>query len=209
LKERNIFEDKIEEIIKENIKNYNKYKEIYLKENLKKLSPKKIENIKVIVNEVFEPEKYSEKYPLFKYFMFTKYPDKKEFIKKLKEIGDEIYKYKYPLTSQYLSDEVSLNKMKYLFDINEFSNYMLDYYSFKISRETAEETKLKDFKNDDFPEEQFNEFLASWKIMAKDIRRFKEEATEIIELSEDQKLINFLNDDKNKNIQLSLSIFYI
>ena len=83
--------------------------------------------------------------------------------------------------------------MKYLFDINEFSNYMLDYYSFKISRETAEETKLKDLKNNnyDFPEEKFNKFLSSWKIMVNDIRSFKEEATEIIELSEDQKL-NFI-----------------
>ena len=207
LKERNNFEDKIEEIIKENIKNYNKFKEVYLKENLKELSSTKIENIKVIVNEMIEPEKYSQKYPLFKYFMFTKYPDKKEFIKKLKEIGDEIFSFKYPLTYQYLSDEISPNKMKYLFDINEFCNYMLDYYSFKIPRETAEEKKIIEIQNDDFPTNQFNKFIETWKKVVDDIRKFKGKTAEIIELSEDKKLINFLNDDKNKNILSAYQYF--
>ena len=168
---------------------------------------KKIENIKVIVNEMIEPEKYSKKYPLFKYFMYTKYPEKNEFIQKLKEIGDEIYKYKYPLTSQYLSNEDSTYKMKYLSNINEFCNYMLDYHSFKISRETAEETAIKNIENDDFPEEQFGGFINAWKIIVNDVRKFKGETAEIKELSEDQKLINFLNDNKNKTILSAYQYF--
>ena len=172
-----------------------------------------IEDVKVIVNEMIEPEKYSEKNPdyylYFKYFMLTKYPDINDFMNKKKEIGDEIFRYKYPLISQYLSQEYDKSKIKNLFDINEFCNYMIDSYSFKISRETAKEKSLNEEKieKSDFPKDQFNNFLEAWKNIYVDVQKFKGDKINIIKLSEKEKLIKFLNDDKDKNILSAYQYF--
>jgi len=206
LEERNDFESNVEKIINKSLKNYNTYKEIYLNENLKDLELDS-ENIKVIVNEMLEPQKYTEKYPLYKYFMFTKYPDINDFINKKKEIGDEIFRYKYPLTFQYLSEEYNKAKIKNLIDINEFCNYMIDSYSFKISRETANETCINDEIKYDFPEDQLDKFLKAWENIYIDIQNFKGDEVYISKLSKNDKLIKFLNDDKDKNILSAYQYF--
>ena len=206
IEERNNFEDNVEKIIEKNIENYNKNKEIYLNENLKELELDN-DNIKVIVNEMFEPQKYTKKYPLYKYFLFTKYPDKNDFLNKKKEIGDEIFRYKYPLTYQYLSYEDNKNKIKNLLEINDFCNYMIDSYSFKISREKANETCLNDEIKDGFPEDQPDKFLKAWENIYADVQNFKGDTTNIIKLSKNDKLIKFLNDDKDKNILSAYQYF--
>ena len=204
--ERNNFEYNVEKIIAKSLEKYNNYKEIYLKENLKELE---LDNdyIKVIVNEMIEPQKYTKEYPLFKYFMLTKYPDKNDFMNKKKEIGDEIFRYKYPLISQYLLDESNKTKIENLFDINEFCNYMIDSYSFKILRETANETCMNDEIKDDFPQDQLDKFLKAWENIYVDVQNFKGDTTNIKKLSKNDKLIKFLNDDKDKNISSAYQYF--
>ena len=195
LEERNEFEIRVDTIIKKSIENYNTYKEIYIKENFKELKLEN-ENIKVIVNEMIEPEKYTEKYPLFKYFMLTKYPNLTDFMNKKLEIGNEIFRYKNVKS-----------KIKNLFDINEFCNYMIDSYSFKISREAANNNPLKDIQKEDFPEEQYAKFLTAWENIYRDVQNFKGEEANIIKLSDEEKLIKFLNDDKDKNILSAYQYF--
>jgi len=204
--ERNDFENNVEKIISKCLENYNKYKEIYLNENLKELELDS-ESVKVIVNEIFEPQKYNKKYPFYKYFMLAKYPDINDFINQKKEIGDDIFRYKYPLTSQYLLDGNNKSKIKNLLDINEFCNYMIDSYSFKISRETANETCMSDEINDDFPEDQLDKFLLAWENIYPDVQNFKKDTENIKKLSTNDKLIKFLNDDKDKNILSAYQYF--
>ena len=206
LEERNEFENQVEKIIAKTLENYKDYKEIYLNENLKELGLD-IDNLGIIVNEMFEPEKYTEKYPLFKYFMLTKYPDKNDFINKKEEIGDEIFRYKYPLTYQYLLDENNKNKMKNLFEFNEFCNHMIDSYSFKISRESANGTCIYDTEKQCFLEEQAENFLKIWDKIYADILNFKGDTKNIKKLSKEDKLIKFLNDDKDKNILTAYKYF--
>ena len=154
-----------------------------------------------------EPQKYTKNNPYYKYFMLTKYPDKNDFLNKKKEIGDEIFRYKYPLTSQYLSDENNKNKIKNLLEINDFCNYMIDSYSFKISREKANEACLNDEIKDGFPEDQADKFLKAWENIYADVQNFKGDTTNIIKLSKNDKLIKFLNDDKDKNILSAYQYF--
>ena len=206
IKERDLLEDEVEAIVKESINNYKNYKELYLEDNLNLLKLKK-DNIKVVVNEMISPDKYSEdKFPYYKYFMYTKYPNKNDFTKEFDKIG-EIYKYKYPLLNQIISNESQLKKIKYLNDINEFCNYMIDYYSFKISREKANETSLKDIEFKDFTNEQLTKFCNAWKEIYKYAEDYKGNKINQKELSDNDKLIYFLNDNKDMHIAAVYQLF--
>ena len=96
----------------------------YEKEDLKKtlslVGPVKLLEIKKddfqsIIQELSAPTENDfppEDYPLYKYFMLTKYSTKEEFIKKLGP--PNIYGLKYPLLRQYLLENPDIYKMKYL-----------------------------------------------------------------------------------------------
>ena len=61
----------------------------------------------------------------------------------MKELGPvEKYKNNYPLLFKYLLNK-DVENLKYLDNINEFSNYMINYYSFNVSREDAQKKVLK------------------------------------------------------------------
>ena len=134
IEERNNFEDKVENIIKEGIDEYDSYKEKYIKNNYKQAQLNK-NNVKIIINELVPVEEYSEEeYPFFKYFMTTKYQNKNSFLRQKEKIYHKAFKSKYPLISQLLLDNDNIIKLKYLPDINEFSNFMIDHYSNRITR---------------------------------------------------------------------------
>ena len=155
--------------------------------------------IKTIINELLPPSEdiYSpEIYPFFKYFILTKYSSKDEFIKKLGP--PNIYKLKYPLLHQYLLENKHTKKLKDLPDFNEFTNYMVDYYSFKISRDDAKNKVLSSasvFKEQGF-KNKFEKFISAWNEIKNDAIQYKRrDKMEPKELSENDKLIYFLNDD--------------
>lgn len=64
------------------------------------------------------------------------YPNKENFINEIKKIPK--FERKYPLINSYLI-KVNTQKelIKYIPDFNEFINFMIDNYSYKISREDA------------------------------------------------------------------------
>ena len=74
VKERKLFESKINEIVEEVIENYEKFEKDYLKENEKYISLN-LDSCEALVEEI-EYEKYKnlylEKFPLIKYFMLDK-----------------------------------------------------------------------------------------------------------------------------------------
>ena len=73
---------------------------------------------------------------MFKYFNLTKYKTKEDLIKHMDK------KENYPLLNLLLSEQPYIKKMKYLPIFNEFTNYMVDNYSFKISRDDAKKKNL-------------------------------------------------------------------
>ena len=58
----------------------------------------------------------------------------------MKKMND---KKKYALISQLVVDNPDVKKLTYLPAFNEFTNYMVNYYSFKISREDAKNKPLE------------------------------------------------------------------
>ena len=209
LSRRNKFESEVEEIVKECIKNYHKYKKIYLEKNDKELKLGKDHPL-YIIKEIYPPEEYSEKeYPLYKFFMLTNCPNKDDMIKKLKESKAQIFKYKYSLLNQILLENPNSKKIKYLNDINNLSNYLIDYYSFKISREKANQIKIKDIEIKDFVNNQIDNFINSWGKIYKDVEDYNGQKINHKQLTEKDKIINFLNDKKDQHLFVAYKHFIL
>ena len=196
--ERDNFEEQIEKVINDSLLEYNNYSIKYIEENNKKLNLNNY-NIKTILNELSPPttDIYSQEiYPLFKYFILTKYNSKEELINKLGP--PNIFILKYPLLHQYLLNNVDAKKMKYLPNFNEFTNYMVEYYSFKISRDDAKKRILKSepiFNEQGF-QNKYNNFINCWNEIKGEATKYKcRDKMKPKDLNKDDKLIYFLNDD--------------
>ena len=95
-------------------------------------------------------------------------------------------------------DNIDTKKIKYLPAFNEFTNYMVDNYSFKISRDDAKKSPLKNepiFNEKGFVD-KFNNFIKAWdEIKNKAIKYKCRPEMKPKDLNKDDKLIYFLNDD--------------
>jgi len=208
--ERNKLEDKIELIIKDSLNNYNNYKRRYIKENDEQLNLDK-NNPEIIVNELVHPEKYpEEEYPMFKHFMLTEYPNKHNFWRQLQNI--ENYEKKYPLINQLLLNNSHIENLKYIPIINRFSNNMIKNYSFKISREEAKKmTLIKeiDIMNGDENKKEFNDFCKAFNTLKENAIFYKNlKKMKVKEISEKDKLINFLIDETEFNYGIYIAALY-
>ena len=104
-------------------------------------------NLREIIEEKISPtnEKYAD-YPYLKYFIFTNY-NKFDIAYLSKQIkSDKNYIQKYPLIYKFI-EAISEGKLKLLSNLekyNRFCNFIVDIYSFKLTREEANEKRLKD-----------------------------------------------------------------
>ena len=195
---RNTFEEEFESIINKSISEYNKYSIEFIFKNTEILKSNN-DNFTSIIKEQLplNDETFPAKeYPLYKYFILTKYSNKEEFIKKLGP--SNIYALQYPLLHQYLLDNIDTKKMKYLPAFNEFTNYMVDNYSFKISRDEAKKQMLIDskiFKEKGF-ENKFINFINAWDSIKSEAIKYKcRPEMKPKNLDKKEKLVYFLNDD--------------
>ena len=187
-KEREKFENKVEKLISTYLEKYPKYNEENEKQD--------ITNIKTLVSEIIPPnsEKYLEKeYPMFKYFHYTKYKNEEDMLNKMNN------KEFYPIINQFLLNYPDIKKLNYLPAFNEFTNYMVNYYSFKISREEA---KNRSLANEEIIKEKgfstkYKNFIDAWDHIKSRAKKYKcRPQMEVKEgYSKKDKLINFLNDD--------------
>ena len=191
--ERDKFEEEVNILIEECIKNYPDYSNKYNEENKKQLSIGDYD-LKSIITEMAKPneEIYPEiDYPFFKYFIFTNYKSEEDFKKRMGE------KQKYPLINQLLNEVQGVNKLKNLPDFNDFTNYMVNYYSFKISRDKA---KMEDLNNSEITQDnafkkKFTLFIKSWNEIKNEAKKYKcRDEMPPKSLSINDKLIFFLND---------------
>ena len=203
-KERENFEIQVEELISKYLLKYPDYSTKYKKENAKyDFDPT---NLKNLVTEIIPPnsEYYSEKkYPMFKYFNYTRYKSKDDMFNRISN------KERYPLINQLVLNFSDIKKLKYLPAFNDFTNYMVNYYSFKISREEARNKSL--VNEEIIKEKEFNKkyknFIEAWdnikseavKYKCRDLMEIKKEFTK------NDKLINFLNDANELNSGMYLA----
>ena len=186
------FEEKVEKIVKYNIGEYPNYYDNYLRMN-KDYFPINETDIKTILNEKMEPleEIYSEKeFPFYKYFIYTEYnPDFEEALKQ-----QENYLMKYPLLAQYINLTEEQKNIKYLPAFNEFTNFMVEKYSYIITREEAKQKKLSETES--YDEKRFKAFKNAWDNIYKYAIKYKcRDYMNPKQLNSDDKLIYFLNDN--------------
>ena len=195
--ERENFEVEVEKIIEECIKNYPNFSKDYNEKNKKQLAIGNF-HMKTIVTELVEPteENYpKEEYPLFKYFIFTKYKSTEDFEKKMENPKE------YALTRQLLKQNPDVLKLVNLQPFNEFTNFMVDYYSFKISRDDSKKKELdkeKDNINKDnnLFKTKFDNFIKAWNNIKKDAIKYQcRPEMPPKPLTKNDKLIYYLTDN--------------
>jgi len=153
--------------------------------------------LRVILNESFPPSllEYTEsEYSLLKYFMYTEY--KTNFLEALKKEEEYMSNSKYPLIHQYINHPKEQELIKHLPKFNDFTNYMKETYSYHIRRKEAKLVELSSEK--EFNEERFNDFKKPWDKIYKYATEYKYNKLEPKNLTKDDKLIYFLNDNNEK-----------
>ena len=194
------FEENVEKIIQENILKYPEYSIKYKAINQNQLSLKS-DSPRAIISEILPPieEIYPEsEYPLLKYFTFTKYRKIEDFIKSLGPKED--YVIKHPLLYNYLTQSETTKKLKYLPDFNEFTNFMVDYYSYQISRKEALTKPLeKEPIFNKISSNLYSSFSKAWNNIYEYATKYKcrKELTPR-QLQKSDNLIYFLNDDNEE-----------
>ena len=197
--EREKFEEEIETLLEEAYKEYGEYSKQYLELNQEALELDK-HNMKSLMLENNEIKTYDEEnYPFYKFFLMTTYPNKELFIKELKKVIQ--FEVKYPLLTSYQeNDNEQIKLIKYLPEFNEFANFMIDNYSYKLSREEASSKLLKEeviYKNN---QQKFKDKFDKFKIIWKSLKPFAikygcRDEMDPIDLDENKSLAYFLNDN--------------
>jgi hypothetical protein len=172
--------------------------------------------IKEIISEKKSPteEEYKD-YPLLRYFTYTKYKTNKDFMKLLEpqEKCKNEYEYEYPLLFKYLLDKemADVKKLTYLTHINEFSNYLIEYYSFNLTREEAKNRILNDENAliEQIGERKIKNFLISWKKIKSKILKYKfHKNLEQKEFTRRTELAYFLNDINEEGYGMYIAAAY-
>ena len=226
--DRENFENEIEKCIQHTIEQYPDLSKKYLDLNIEELHSSK-DKMKSLLLENFDINLYLEEYPFYKYFFMTTYPSKGNLAKKLKTIPD--YEIKYPLLTSYLDiiknkiineddiyrkeiyyKESKENLLKYLPEFNEFSNLMIDMYSYTISRKEASQMILG---NEDIYKtnhggfkDSSDNFIKIWEKIKTYATKFDEEILNPISLKSDLSLDYFLNDSEDKEKGMHIAAAY-
>ena len=199
--DRDKFENEIEKFLEESYKEYENYAKLYNENNEKMLELNK-HNMKSLVTETNDVDSYEERdYPFYRYFLMTTYPTIDNFKYELQKVP--YYQTKYPLLTNYILNPMPTKDLiKYLPEFNEFCNFMIDYYSYKISRDDASKRKIKDedlYKNDEQNfRKKFDKFIAIWSKLSTYATKYGcRDEMDPIDLSkeENQYLAYFLNDN--------------
>ena len=199
VEEHEKFENEIEELLEQSYNEYDNNYQIYIN-NINKMQKSNKNSIKSLMLENNDIKAYDElDYPFYKYFIMTSYPTKEDFIHELKNIKE--YEKKYPIISYYLrEDNPEKFLIKYLPKFNNFSNFMIEHYSYKISREDAAKRIIKEedlYKQDKQGfKKNFQCFIKIWEeLRPYSIKYGCRDEMKPIDLNQDLAVAYFLNDD--------------
>ena len=194
--ERNNFEKKMNEFFIEKTRKeeYKEYEELYLKKNIKPIEDL---IIKGIIEEILQPSEYSEiEFPFLKYFYYEKIINTKDIYEKLKSEKD--YQIKYPLLGICLSKEgfEKAKLLQNLQNINNFSNILLNQYSYKITRDEAKQIKIDKILKNKKMEDLFVKYVDSWNNIKQYATKYEcRNEMEILNINKNSPLSQFLLDN--------------
>ena len=194
LEERNKFEQKFNEIIKDIDDEYNSYSEEFknINEQLKK------NNLDIFYYLIAESNELNlEKNEDFKYFNLLNVPYFVT-IDDFNAFFDKQNKTKFPIINYYLkhNKDEKFKDLENILIINPFELYLLEKYSNKITRTEAKENKKIEDLISKENEKMFEDFKEGYNNICKKIKVKKgDKIIEAKELENDDKLIYFLNDD--------------
>ena len=166
------FEKEINDII------INKNKDLNNIQNLKILNDSvtdlKPMSSKAILQEVFPYTNYLEQdFPSFKFFYLTEFPSQEHFIHDFNSKSKN--KDKYPILNSIINGDTihdHIKLMKYLPLINKLCNYMINFVSFKYSREEAKASLVsKEINDQEIINLMINEFIPAYEIIRPYIRQ--------------------------------------
>ena len=210
---RDTFEEEIENILKISYKEYETYDKKYMEFNEEFTCIDKY-HMKSLMLENYDINCYDkERYPFYKYFFMTAYPSVQDFINELKKIPE--YEKKYPLLTTYIGVD---NKIKEFFkcfsEFNEFCNYLINKYSYKISREEASKRRICEEEiyttNQDNFKDKFNRFKNMWVYLEPYSFTFGGyEKMKQIDIDEYKYLAYIINDDEELGYISSIYQHYI
>lgn len=101
--------------------------------------------MKSMINEFEQPNYSDNEYPHYKYFLI----DNCQTLTKIKNDMENNLKFKtsYPILANYLIQGESIKQLENLLKINPFANYMLNLYSYTITRDEANVQTFDKFLN--------------------------------------------------------------
>ena len=157
------FEKSIDKIIINEVNNKEKLIENYLNERGKFniINNKPNEELAVIMeeetynNNIDFRKSLENNYPELDYFLFSKLPSFDNF--KNEFYYFEKNKEKYPIINYILDNNSNIKYLKYIPKINELCNYMIDYCSYKFTRDNAKRILINEEIKD--KEKLINEFM--------------------------------------------------
>ena len=204
---RDNFEDEIEKMLEDAYKSYDKYQNEYMEINKNALRLDK-NSVKSLVLEIIDENEYDQKnFPFYKLLFMTTYPSIENFKHELIKIPN--YEQKYPLLyysliveddKENIMEKSHKELLKYLPDFNSFINFMINFYSYKISRDEASKMILKEqeiYKNNEGRfKNMYEKFIQIWGEIKDYATKYKcNPDMEPIVLDEDKTLDYFLNDN--------------
>ena len=193
------FENEVCEKVSEYVEKYNLYYKEYMK-----IKQKLFPNIyEMLIEKVDIPQSVEG----INCFYLSSYCRESNIKKELDLLSPE-KKERYPLLCAYYDEKIreEIESLKSIPLLNPFINYMIDKYSFKLTRIEALEHKLKDVFNSfkDTEEEQkekqsvikkFEDYKKGWEIIKNSVTRYEcDEKEKREEISEEDNLNFFLND---------------
>ena len=204
---RKEFENKINIIVEEVITEYQAKSNEYIEQN-NKLLQLDIYSLKNILHELIDPSLYSnESLPFIKYFMLTTYSSVKSLEEELD--SNESLKEKYPVLYYYLKQIDDNNKLRNLNLINPFVNYMMNKYSYKITRDEAKNLSIETELTTENEKKLFAQFQEGFNNVSSIAVKYacKPEMPEI-SISASDSIAYCLNDDGDYGYGMYLAALY-
>ena len=187
------------------LENRNKYIDIKSNEELEKIIEENLYNNNL--------QFLKKKYPEIEFFTIYKLPSFEDFKNEFNNIPNN--KDYYPIINIILNDNSNIKYLKYLPKINELCNFMIDYCSYKFTRDGANKKNVYDEIKD--KDDLINEFIVIFEELRPYVNEygrfnFKNEKGETLFNSLNNKKIQFLSnlcvDEGECNYGMVLAALY-
>ena len=204
------FESAIDKIVEEKINNKNAIDE-YIKYNNLMIKIENISDKSIILEQNINNVNIYKEYPDMKYFCKTKLPELNDFEKEFKSLEEN--KDLYPIINFFLDKNSNIKYLEYLPTINKLCNHVINYCSYRLSREEAQKKLIKnEIKINDNLIDNFIDIYNKLRplIESYECHEFKDKNGNLYfnDLNNEQNLSNFCVDIGEFNYGMVLAALY-